>query len=295
MQEFGALAARHGWHPRLALATLPFAHTAQPGAEVVRGRRGTDLVFAVQSRVPDDLADRRRLARMLLAAADADPARRVVVKMRALPGERQTHDEAHPLPELIEREAVVAGRAVPANLVVSNAPMAVALETAEGLATVSSTAAIEAVARGVPVIALDSFGVSDALINPVFLHSGVFGDESDLLARRFRHPVAAWLRENYFHPATDDDLAARLRELVAARHAGELPGALAPPAAGGALRRRWQRLRAFPGSERGLGAVALVAIGYPLHAVLKVGRRLTRPVRMRMRLRLRAPRTPYAP
>lgn len=283
VREFRALAEVNGWRPRIALATLPFAHPAAPGEEIVRGSRGTDLVFAVQSRVPAALAERRQLARMLLAAADADPSRRVVVKVRATAGERQTHDEPHPLPMLIERQARAAGRLVPSNLMVASASMASALETAQGLATVSSTAAIEAVARGVPVIALDAFGVSDALINPVFRGSGLFGGEAELVARRFRHPAPTWLRDNYFHPADDDDLAARLGSLVAARHAGELDARAASPVVGGSARRRWQRLRAFPGSERGAVAVAVVLIGYPLHGVVRAARWLTHPLRMRLR------------
>ena len=83
--------------------------------------------------------------------------------------------------------------------------MARALDTAEGLVTVSSTAAIEAVARGIPVIALDTFGVDDKLINTVFVGSGLLGAEEAVIAREFRHPAPAWLDDNYFHdPAADD-------------------------------------------------------------------------------------------
>ena len=80
--------------------------------------------------------------------------------------------------------------------------------------TVSSTAAIEAVARGVPVIALDTFGVSDELINTVFVGSGLFGGESAVIGREFRHPEPGWLDANYFHDPADDDCVAQLVTLV---------------------------------------------------------------------------------
>lgn len=237
VEEFRRLAAVHGWDHRIALAGLPFARAAH-GAGT-----GTDLVFAVQSLVPASREDRRAVARMLIRAAEADASRRVVVKVRAVAGERQTHEETHPIPTLIARE--LAGRAAPGNLVISADAMSAALATAEGLVTVSSTAALEAIGRGVPLIALDTFGVAPELINPVFLDSGLLAGEEEVVARRFRHPDPAWRARHYFHPASDDDLVAQLEGLVAERRAGALPARRPLPTAGGALRRRWQRERAF--------------------------------------------------
>lgn len=280
VREFRALAARNGWNHRVALASLPFA--AGRGVPQPAAPGGTDLVFAVQSVVPAEPTDRRRIARMLLRAAEATPERRVVVKVRAVAGERQTHDEAHPIPELVAAEVAAAGRAMPPNLVVSSSSMSAALDTAEGLVTVSSTAAIEAIARGIPVIALDTFGVSDELINPVFTGSGLFAGEDDAVGRRFRHPSPRWLHDDYFHPAEDDELHARIAELVEARRAGELAPRDALPVAGGAMRLRWQRGRAFPGSERSIRGAMVAAIGHPARAVVVVSRRLTKPIRMRL-------------
>ncbi len=281
VREFRALAARNGWNREVALASLPFASVDR--AVSARTSTGTDLVFAVQSVVPPLPDDRRRIARMLLAAAEASPDRRVVVKVRAVAGERQTHDEAHPIPDLIVEEAAAAGRPVPANLVVSGVSMSIALDTAEGLVTVSSTAAIEAIARTIPVIALDVFGVSDALINPVFTGSGLFGDEEDVIGRRFRHPSPRWLHDDYFHPVADDDLHSRLDGLVAARRRGELVRRDDLPVTGGSFRRRWQRVRAFPGSERGLRGIMLAVVGHPARVVVLTARRATRPLRARLR------------
>ncbi|MCS0500568.1 hypothetical protein NUH29_13525 [Protaetiibacter sp. 10F1B-8-1] len=274
VREFAELSRAHGWDHRVTLAALPFA---RPGR--VAAAEGTDLVFAVQSLVPAALEQRREVARMLLAAAAADPGRRVVVKVRARPGERQTHDERHPIPELVSEEA--AGSTAPANLLVSDASMAAALDGAEGLVTVSSTAAVEAIARGVPVIALSSFGVADELINIVFVGSGLFGGADDVIARRFRHPEPGWLTANYFHPPGDDRLWSDVAELVAARRRGESPARSALPVAGGRMRLRWQRVRAFPGSGRGVADAAVLAVGVPAHAVLTGIRRAAAAIRRR--------------
>lgn len=281
VREFRALAARNAWTRLVALASLPFA--ARGGAPEHTQPGGTDLVFAVQSLVPAELAERRQVARMLLRAAEATPERRVVVKVRAVAGERQTHDEAHPIPDLIAAEVASSGRRMPANLIVSSASMATALDSAEGLVTVSSTSAIEAIARGIPVIALETFGVSDALINPVFSGSGLFGGEDDVIGRRFRHPSPRWLHDNYFHSGADDDLHRHLADLVAARRAGELAPRDALPVAGGRMRLRWQRGLAFPGSERGIRGVLVAAVGHPARAVVVGTRRITKPIRVRLR------------
>ncbi|PZQ91938.1 MAG: hypothetical protein DI534_03055 [Leifsonia xyli] len=287
VREFGALAARNGWHPRLALASLPFAARGIPEP---RTPTGTDLVFAVQSIVPLAVDDRRRVARMLLAAAEARPDRRVVVKVRAAAGERQTHDEEHPIPELVAAEAARAGRAVPPNLVVSSVAMSTALDTAEGLVTVSSTAIIEAIARGIPVIALDTFGIDDRLINPVFEGSGLFAGEDAVVGRAFRHPDPGWLDDAYFHPHTDDELVPRLRELVAARRSGGLPARAELPVRGGALRRAWQRRLAFPGHDGGVRGLALDVIGHPLRFGARVLRRVTSLLRTPTRTPVQAAR-----
>jgi len=281
VREFRALAARNGWNRSIALASLPFASTDRASGGTTP--RGTDLVFAVQSVVPAEPAERRRIARMLLRAAEATPDRRVVVKVRALAGERQTHDEHHPIPELIEAEAAASGHAVPANLVVSSVSMSTALDSAEGLVTVSSTAAIEAIARTIPVVALDTFGVSDALINPVFTGSGLFGGEDDVVGRRFRNPSPRWLYDDYFHPPADDDLHDQLAELVAARRRDELARRDDLPVNGGTMRRRWQRGRAFPGSERSIQGLLIALVGYPSRAVVVAARRITKPIRARLR------------
>ena len=264
IREFTAMSREYGWTHRFALATLPFV-------EERTGAVGTDLVFAAQAVVPSTLDDRMRVLELLIAAARAEPSRRVVIKVRGLAGERQTHDEQASYPELLEQVADP-----PANLVISTAPMSAALDEAQGLMTVSSTAAIEAIARGIPVIALDIFGVTGKLINTVFEGSGLFGGEDAVVRREFRHPDPAWLDDNYFHPVEADDVAVQLEALVAARRQGVLPAREPARKAGGKLRLAWDRKRAFGDADRTVsGAVALV-VGTPARATVVAARKVKR-------------------
>ncbi|WP_349309498.1 DUF6716 putative glycosyltransferase [Microbacterium sp. MM2322] len=251
-RAFAKLAERLGLKMRLGLATLPYARPAHESAG------GTDLVFAAQAIVPREPEERRQLADILRAAALADPSRRVVLKLRSRPelGETETHFERTGLTDLL--------RDRPDNLVFSHEPMSRALETAEGLVTVSSTAAIEAMAAGVPVIALTTFGVSKAHLNTVFSGSGVQGSADDVIARRFRHPRPEWLADNYFHDPSESTWWKEVERLVDLRRRGALAPRVVPIARGGMLHEAWQR-KAVLGSEDHTvtGAVAL-AVGKPL-------------------------------
>lgn len=254
VREFGALARERGIAQSFALATLPFA---RPVGE--RATAGTDLVFAAQAIVPREREDRIRVARLLVAAAEADPSRRVVVKLRGRPGEHETHRETDSYPELLGER--------PSNLVLSYAPMSEALATADGLMTVSSTAAIEAAARGVPVIALDAFGVSAELINVVFEGSGLLGSEDDVIARRFRLPDPGWLEDNYFHDPDADTWIRMLEELVARPRPREVPRI-------SRAREAWERHLAVGDRDRSWRARSVAAVGRPARSVLRLGRRV---------------------
>ena len=260
IREFEVVAGKRGWTHRLVLATLPFIDP-RPAAG------GTDIVFAVQSIVPLERPERERVLDILIETARRNPDHRVVIKVRAVSGEQQTHDEEHSYPDLLAQRA-----SAPSNLIVASGPMSAALDTALGLVTVSSTASIEAIALGVPLIVLDEFGVSDALINPVFLGSGLFGDGEAVASLAFAIPNAEWLDDNYFHAPEDVDWMRALDTLLEQRASAPLPerhslrGNL-----GGLLRRAWERKQAFGEHDRSaLGTVALV-VGTPAkHVLLRV-------------------------
>jgi hypothetical protein len=277
LREFADLSVRTGFAQSYALATLPFARRPEGEDAVASTDRsaatpaGSDLVFAAQAVVPAERADRLRIARLLVRAATADPGRRVVVKLRAAPGEQQTHAEQDGYPELLATLGPL-----PANLVTSTAPMGRALATAEGLVTVSSTAAIEAVAAGIPVIALDSFGVSPELINETLADGGLLGGEDDVVARRFRRPVPEWLDDNYFHAPQDDDWALQLATLVTQRRAGSLSPRSAVARRGGAFRDAWERRVALGRNDTSAAGTVAYAVGLPLRGIVRIRNRVRR-------------------
>lgn len=269
VREFALLARQMGLAQEFALASLPFL----PGARETAG--GASIVFAAQAKVPRSLEDRERLIDLLADAARANPSYRVVVKLRGVAGEAQTHAEKYPLDTLL-----AARDDVPPNLVVSTGSMAAHLRTAEALVTVSSTAAIEAIAMGVPVLALDDFGVDDALINTVFLGSGLLGSASSLARREFRHPDAGWLDDNYFHDPADETWVAAIEGLATRAAVGELPLRRAHRGTlGGNLRRVWDRKRALGRHDRSVAGYLALGVGLPLRRVVLLARRVRRAVR----------------
>ena len=301
-RAFAELGRSIGVHVPTALATLPFARgrermlatdhdrvqalsyaggvggstvgatlverpldTAEP-APSARRRAATDIVFAAQALVPAERSERQKIAEMLVRAAEVDPQRRIVVKLRSRPGEAETHLEHDSYTGLF------AGRR-PENLVFSYTSMAEALETAAGLVTVSSTAAIEALALGVPVIALDSYGVRKSLLNTVFIGSGLLGGGREVVGGRFRQPHPDWLRDNYFHPTRESTWWDRVEELVALRRAGGLPARRVPAARGGMLHEAWHRASVLGREDRTLGGAVTLALGAPATRTLAAVRR----------------------
>ena len=255
IREYRAMAAEHGTSHRFGLSTLPFLHSASG----IRSAAARDsIVFAAQPTVPAGIEARRMLMGWLAETARVHPDLRVVVKIRAVGGEGQTHKERHPFAELMPEDA-------PPNLVVQTGAMRDHLARAVGFVTVSSTATLEAIAHGVPSLVLTDFGVTGKLINEVFMGSGLLGTSRDLIAARFKRVIDGWREDNYFHPAADDDWAHQLDMLVALREASLLADRPAVRASrGGPLRRAWERKRAFGRHDHSaIGYVAL-ALGTPL-------------------------------
>lgn len=196
-REFGQLAEDEPGHsPTVLVSKLPFLATAgfpQPDARPV-----TSMVFAAQAKVPVQRGEREAILCALDASARLNPAVRVVVKLRARAGEPQTHAEAHPY-DLLWDHLAAAGRVGAGNVEFATGSMDEVLIPGAALLTVSSTAALEAVDRGLPVLVLTDFGFNEAMLNTVFRGSGLLGTLEHVTALQFSSPNRAWLRENYFH------------------------------------------------------------------------------------------------
>ena len=260
IQAFSALAERLGIRQDFALATLPFLPSRREGMP-----GGRDIVFAAQAKVPRELAKRQLVLEWLAETARNHPDRQVVLKLRGIAGEAQTHAEKYPYDTLLSQMADV-----PANLVISTGPMSEHLETAAALVTVSSTAAIEAIALGVPVLLIDDFGVSGSLINTVFDESGMLASSEELIAARFREPGEHWLDDNYFHAPSDETWITAIESAVAVHAVAPQP--LRPQyrgSLGGRLRRIWDRKQALGPYDKSLGGYLSLLVGVPVRGALR--------------------------
>ena len=259
LRQYGALARNTGLRHVFGLATLPFI-----GTNALPAQSSGDVIFAGQAIVPASRAQRAMLLGWLITFAQRHPESRLVIKIRALEGEGQTHDEADSYQALLRRR-----HDVPANLVVETGPMRERLASASALVTVSSTAAIEAIAAGVPVLAIDSFGVSPELINDVFVDSDLLGPAQDLVDGNFHQPNPTWLNDNYFHDRGDNTWLAEIEILVDRNRRGALPRrARVVRGGGGALRRAWDRKRVLGRHDRSLSGLVALAVGLPTRTLV---------------------------
>jgi acetyltransferase-like isoleucine patch superfamily enzyme len=215
--EFSLLAQELGLPTRIALNTLPFLRK-RPAATTTPGTADT-VLFATQAKVPQRRNDRLRILGSLIQLAESRPDLRVVVKLRARMTEQQTHFERFHY-ESLYNDLVLEGKAPPGLLHFEAGAMAAHLETAAALVTVSSTAALEAIAADVPVLILGDFGVNASMINLVFKDSGMIGTLGDLRAAAFPRPTQEWKRGNYFHSPEENDWLTVIGELLTQRSGG---------------------------------------------------------------------------
>ncbi|NJP88128.1 hypothetical protein HCN51_01425 [Nonomuraea sp. FMUSA5-5] len=232
--EFSQIAARLGGGGAVGLARLPFLR-AEPAAA-----GGNRVVFATQAKVPREREQRERILLALAELARRRPDLDVVVKLRALEDERQTHNERFHYQRLW-REMGEPGR-----LTFAAGSMQEQLQRAAGFVTVSSTAALEAIAMGVPSLVLSDFGVNAEMINLVFEGSDLLGTLDELAAGEFRTAAASWCAANYFQPAEDNDWAGLLAGFVVSRPRPAATSLLDGPEHAAARRRARLRVEVPP-------------------------------------------------
>ncbi|MCP9957610.1 DUF6716 putative glycosyltransferase [Streptomyces sudanensis] len=174
-------------------AALPFLggapHRPVPGRHTV--------VFAAQPSVPASRADRLYLLRRLAGHARLHPGREVLLKLRSKPGEHTTHIEELPYQKLARTLPL------PPNLRLVYGHMGDVLDRTDLLVTVSSTAALESLHRGVPTAVLTDLGVREALGNHYFVGSGLLTSWDRLDAGDEPVPDPAWLADQGAAPAGD--------------------------------------------------------------------------------------------
>jgi hypothetical protein len=288
--DFERVAGQLAIEQRFGLATLgflvaekrriPVGGVSLPETPALRVADGDAVVFAAQAKVPESRADRLLMLRWIARAAEAHPEYRFVVKLRARSGERQTHAERFPYDVLA---AELEG--IPGNMTFETGSMSGQLDDAAALVTISSTAALESAARGIPTLVLGDFGVDTAHINLVFLGSGLIGTSEDLITACFGLARYDWLDLNYFHPATENDWLAMVEALADERRVGRLPLRVeARRTRGGSLGRAWDRKKVLGRLDRSFSGSLALVVGVPARALYRstrsVRRGLLRPGRM---------------
>ncbi|MFH7596542.1 DUF6716 putative glycosyltransferase [Streptomyces racemochromogenes] len=193
-ERFRAVYGGVGADPDAVTETaLPFLD----GAPHEPARAGAHrVVFAVQPSVPEGRADRAYLLGRAAGHARLHPDREVLVKLRSRPGEHTTHLEEHPYQRLAER--LPGG--LPPNLRLAYGHMGEVLDTTDLLVTVSSTAALEALHRGIPTAVLTDLGIRESLGNQHFLGSGCLASWDQLDAGLLPRGNPAWLSSHGVPP-----------------------------------------------------------------------------------------------
>lgn len=169
------------------------------------------LLFADQPTVPRRVADRTYLWDRLLGYARRHPDRQVLLRPRHRPGEETFHTMQH------SPVAWAATRTLPSNLVIEHAPIDTLIPRSDVLLTVSSTAALEAVAAGTRVAFVADW-VGDAALNPRLLPSGLLRRFDDIEADRIGTPDPVWLDDVFpasEGPSPAERFVARLLEIAA--------------------------------------------------------------------------------
>jgi hypothetical protein len=207
-------------HPTDAIVetALPFLGGERyrpPGDEQGRGARRFTVTFAVQPSAPEGRADRMHLLRRTVEHARRHPERDVLVKLRSKPGEHTTHIEEHPYQKL------VAALDPPDNVQLVYGAMGEVLDRTDLLVTVSSTAALESLHRGIPTAVLTDLGIRESLGNHHFLGSGCYASWDELDDGVLPRADPDWTAA---HGVAGADPYAALRARVKAlRAAPELP------------------------------------------------------------------------
>lgn len=213
LRDFGVTARALGMPDEnlllAGLALLPA--TPQP----VRSGPIRTVLFADQPTVPRRDADRRYLWDRLADYAVLHPDRTVLLRPRHRPGEDTFHRMR------FSPDAWAASRTLPPNLHIDHTPIDRLIPASDLVLTVSSTAALEAIAAGVRVAFVAEW-INDAALNPRLLPSGLLRRFDEIDRDRIGEPDPAWL-DDVFPAAEGESPAARFATRLLAIADGRAP------------------------------------------------------------------------
>ena len=195
--------------PSFAVGRLPMLNHHEPPApdETPVNR----IEFAPQAKMPFEESERLEILKALAETKRKHPDVEVIVKLRALRGEPQTHIERFPYDYLWEKYCAETGENEHL-LDFQTGSLAERLTPGAALVTVSSTAAIEAIDLGLRVGIISDFGVTEKLLNAMFSESGLLMALDEMQDLDIPHANQQWLRRNYFH-TPEDVVAAHRRDM----------------------------------------------------------------------------------
>lgn len=147
--------------------------TVEP-AGMDRQRR---LVFAEQVAMPAPAAERRRMVRLLAGLAQRCPDWEILIRPRVAPDEATFHLHETHISQTLQQEL---GGRCPANLSLSDAPLAGLLASSLLFGTVSSTAFFDALDLGCRPLVMGDFGLANGYGTAVFEASGMVRSFAEL-------------------------------------------------------------------------------------------------------------------
>ncbi len=181
-------------------------------------RTGSDIVFFAQAISPATFESRRFILDILCTLAEANPDRKVVLKLRHL----RTENVAHAHRELFDYQTLLEDHFphMPSNLHLSSASLSEAVATAGLCITCTSSAAMETIARGIPtMIYLD---YPEYYLDPLAsamrvecAESGLIASLPQVLHLAPRPPRRDWLQSRFREKS---ELVADLDAAVTAFH-----------------------------------------------------------------------------
>jgi len=141
--------------------------------------------------VPEDREGRLYVLRRAIQHARLRPGREVLIKLRSKPGEQTTHIEPFHYETLAEQ----LDEPLPPNLQFVYGNMGEVLDRTDLLVTVSSTAALESMHRGIPTAILSDLGVREPHGNHYFTGSGCVVSWSEIDDGALPYARPGWLEE----------------------------------------------------------------------------------------------------
>jgi hypothetical protein len=206
-----AAAEEIGVDPTNAIVTGLLGLDVRPRTGPSSGPRS--IAFFEQPVIPARRMQRTHLLAGLIDLARRQPEAEVLVKLRHARDETAHHQTRFHLEDIARELFARGGR--PRNLTFTHEPAHVLLDRVSLAATVSSTVAVEAMARGVPTRIVSDFGVSEALGTAYFIGSGCFATLAELSPDLPAVAKPDWLSKRSGAAADPEALLSQCAALVA--------------------------------------------------------------------------------